>query len=72
LIVCNPPFHQQNTVGNQIALSLFKQAKSVLRTGGELWVIGNRHLGYQVSLQKYFSKVELLASNAKFIIVKAF
>jgi len=72
LVLCNPPFHQQNTIGNHIAMRMFKQAKSVLRTGGELWVIGNRHLGYQVSLQKYFSNVELLASNAKFIIVKAF
>ncbi|NOQ13041.1 MAG: methyltransferase [Methyloprofundus sp.] len=72
LVLCNPPFHQQNTIGNHIAVRMFKQAKSVLRTGGELWVIGNRHLGYQASLQKYFSKVELLASNAKFIIVKAF
>lgn len=71
LILCNPPFHQQNTIGNHIAMGMFKQAKSVLRTGGELWVIGNRHLGYQSSLKKYFSKVELLASNAKFIIVKA-
>lgn len=72
LVLCNPPFHQQNTIGNHIAMRMFKQAKRVLRTGGELWVIGNRHLGYQVSLQKYFSKVELLVSNAKFIIVKAF
>jgi len=72
LVLCNPPFHQQNTIGSHIAVRMFKQAKSVLRTGGELWVIGNRHLGYQVSLQKYFSRVELLVSNAKFIIVKAF
>lgn len=71
LILCNPPFHQQNTIGNHIAMRMFKQAKSALRSGGELWVIGNRHLGYQLSLKKYFSKVELLASNAKFIIVKA-
>jgi len=71
LILCNPPFHQQTTIGSHIALRMFKQARQVLRTGGELWVIGNRHLGYQVSLKKYFSKVELVASDAKFIILKA-
>ncbi|MCK5353802.1 MAG: methyltransferase [Methyloprofundus sp.] len=71
LVLCNPPFHQQNTIGNHIAMRMFKQAKSALRSGGELWVIGNRHLAYQFSLTKYFSKVELLVSNAKFIIVKA-
>ncbi|NOQ64503.1 MAG: methyltransferase [Methyloprofundus sp.] len=71
LILCNPPFHQQNTIGSHIAMRMFKQAKQVLRTGGELWVIGNRHLGYQASLKKYFAKVELVASNAKFIVIKA-
>ncbi|OQK18508.1 50S rRNA methyltransferase [Methyloprofundus sedimenti] len=71
LVLCNPPFHQQTTIGSHIAMRMFNQAKKVLRTGGELWVIGNRHLGYQASLKKYFSSVELVASNAKFIIVKA-
>jgi len=71
LILCNPPFHQQTTIGSHIAMRMFKQARQVLRSGGELWVIGNRHLGYQVSLKKYFSKVELVASDAKFIILKA-
>ena len=71
LVLCNPPFHQQTTIGNHIAMRMFQQAKTVLRSGGELWVIGNRHLGYQSSLKKYFSTVELVASNAKFIILKA-
>lgn len=71
LILCNPPFHQQSTIANHIAMRMFKQAKNVLRVDGELWVIGNRHLGYHVSLKKYFSKVVLVASSAKFIIVKA-
>ncbi len=71
LVLCNPPFHQQTSIGNHIALRMFQQSKSVLRTGGELWVIGNRHLGYKASLKKYFSKVEQVATNAKFIIVKA-
>lgn len=71
LVLCNPPFHEQNTIGNHIATRMFKQAKHVLRPQGELWVIGNRHLAYPVTLKKYFSKVELLISNAKFNIVKA-
>lgn len=71
LVLCNPPFHQQTSIGCHIAMRMFQQAKSVLRSGGELWVIGNRHLGYQTSLKKYFPKVALIASNAKFIILKA-
>ena len=71
LIVCNPPFHQQNTVGNQMALSLFKHAKNALCQTGELWVIGNRHLGYHLNLKYYFGNCQEIASNTKFVIWKA-
>ncbi len=68
LIICNPPFHQQNTVGNQIALSMFKQSFRVLRNEGELWVIGNRHLGHHIELKKIFTRYDVVASNEKFVI----
>ncbi|MGZ4993856.1 MAG: methyltransferase [Methylobacter sp.] len=71
LILCNPPFHQQNTVGDQIAVSLFKQSRRVLRKGGELWVIGNRHLDYHSYLDRLFGGYSIIASNSKFVIVKA-
>jgi 16S rRNA (guanine1207-N2)-methyltransferase len=71
LILCNPPFHQQNTVGDQIAVSLFKQSQRVLRHGGELWVIGNRHLDYHNYLNRLFGKHSVVAANSKFVIVKA-
>ncbi len=68
LIVCNPPFHQQNIVGNQVALTMFKQSNRVLRKHGELRVIGNRHLNYQIDLKRIFGKYEVISSNKKFII----
>jgi 23S rRNA (guanine1835-N2)-methyltransferase len=71
LILCNPPFHQQNTVGDQIANSMFKESRKVLRKGGELWVIGNRHLNYHVNLNRLFGAHSVVASNAKFVILKA-
>jgi 16S rRNA (guanine1207-N2)-methyltransferase len=71
LILCNPPFHQQNTIGDQIAASLFKQSKRVLRKGGELWVIGNRHLDYNSYLGRLFGRHSVVAANSKFTIVKA-
>jgi len=50
---------------------MFRQSHQVLRRGGELRVIGNRHLQYQQSLKKLFGDCEQVASNAKFVIVKA-
>ncbi len=69
LILCNPPFHQNNTVGDQIAIRMFQQSKKVLRKGGELWVIGNRHLNYHLNLNRLFGKHSVVASNAKFVIL---
>ena len=71
LIVCNPPFHQQNTMGDQIALTMFNQAYKVLKKEGQLWVIGNRHLGYYHQLKKRFRETQLIASNTKFVIICA-
>ena len=72
-VLCNPPFHQQHVIGDFIAQTMFQQAKNVLRQNGELWVIGNRHLNYGVSLAKLFGKqnVSLVTQNAKFKIWKA-
>ena len=71
LILCNPPFHQQNMVGDQIAVSLFKQSRRVLRKGGELWVIGNRHLDYHNYLNRLFGGHSVVASNSKFVILRS-
>ncbi len=70
LIVCNPPFHQQQVIGTHIASNLFQQARRCLRSGGEFWVIGNRHLGYHVELKKRFGHCQTVASNAKFVIYR--
>ncbi len=71
LILCNPPFHQLHTVGDQIANSLFMASRKVLRKNGELWIIGNRHLNYHVNLNRLFGKHTAVAANAKFVILKA-
>ena len=71
LILCNPPFHQQHAIGDQVAQIMFRESRRVLRRGGELWVIGNRHLDYHLTLKRWFGKVAIVAANAKFVIFKA-
>ena len=70
LIVCNPPFHQDNTIGNQLALLMFRQAYQTLEKGGEFWVVGNRHLGYHADLKKLFGGCQEVDANKKFVIWK--
>ena len=71
LILNNPPFHQNNVVGDEVAWQMFKQSKDVLKLGGELWVIGNRHLGYHVKLKKIFNNCDVIATNKKFVILRS-
>ncbi|MCB5195003.1 class I SAM-dependent methyltransferase [Deefgea salmonis] len=70
LILINPPFHQQNTITTDIAVSMFTQAKRCMHADTELWVVANRHLDYQADLKKQFRRVSVMAQNAKFVILK--
>ncbi|WP_068829146.1 methyltransferase [Pseudomonas sp. BMS12] len=71
LVLCNPPFHQQQVVGDFLAWRMFQQARAALVTGGELWIVGNRHLGYHAKLARLFRGVEQIAANPKFVVLKA-
>lgn len=71
VVLCNPPFHQQQVVGDFLARRMFQQSHHALKPGGELWIVGNRHLGYHITLKRMFRSVEQLAANAKFVIFKA-
>ncbi len=71
LILCNPPFHQNNAINDDVAWQMFSESKLVLEEQGELWVVGNRHLAYHAKLKKLFGNAEVVASNNKFVIVKA-
>jgi 23S rRNA (guanine1835-N2)-methyltransferase len=71
LVLINPPFHQQHSVGDAIAWQMFKDARRVLVAGGELRIVGNRHLGYHAKLKKLFGNCATIAANKKFVILSA-
>ena len=71
LVLCNPPFHQQQAQLDTVAHSMFIESARVLREAGELWVIGNRHLNYHQKLKRWFKRVDLVASDRKFVLLKA-
>jgi len=71
LVLCNPPFHQVHSIGDQIAWQMFMDSREVLDENGEMWIIGNRHLGYHIKLKKVFGNCRTIASNKKFVILAA-
>ncbi|CCQ09428.1 23S rRNA (guanine-N-2-)-methyltransferase rlmG [Pseudoalteromonas luteoviolacea B = ATCC 29581] len=71
LVLCNPPFHQAQAITDHIAWQMFVEAKKALKVGGELRIIGNRHLGYDEKLKRLFDNCKLLGSNKKFVVLSA-
>jgi len=71
LILCNPPFHQERVIGDQIAMRMFAESAQLLTKEGELWVVGNRHLGYHAKLKRWFKRVEQVGAHPKFVVLKA-
>jgi 23S rRNA (guanine1835-N2)-methyltransferase len=70
-VLCNPPFHQQNAITDHIAWQMFKDAESLLQNGGQLFVVGNRHLDYPNKLKRLFGNATMIATNQKFSILSA-
>jgi len=71
LVLINPPFHQQHSIGDAVAWQMFKQARRVLAAGGELRIVGNRHLAYHSKLKKLFGNCETIASDSKFVVLSS-
>ncbi len=70
IILCNPPFHQQQAVTSHIASQMFTDAKRVLKQGGRLRIVANRHLGYAEVLKRLFGNCHQLAADPKFVILE--
>ncbi|MEL5567728.1 23S rRNA (guanine(1835)-N(2))-methyltransferase RlmG [Serratia ureilytica] len=70
-VLCNPPFHQQHAITDHAAWQMFCDAKRCLQVGGELRIVGNRHLDYHQKLKRLFGNCTLVASNKKFVILRA-
>lgn len=71
MILLNPPFHEGGVVGDHIAMRLFEQASEHLAPGGRLLMVGNRHLGYHRSLQRFFRTVQQRGASPRFVVFEA-
>ena len=70
-ILCNPPFHQQHALTDQIAWEMFHHSRRCLKINGELYIVANRHLDYFRKLKKIFGNCTTIATNSKFVVLKA-
>ncbi len=72
LIISNPPSHFGHETNIDISLSLFKEAKRVLKEDGHFQLVASKHLNYKTHLIKIFNSVSVTAENSKFIVYDCF
>ncbi|MBW8806802.1 MAG: methyltransferase, partial [Catenulisporales bacterium] len=71
VVLNNPPFHSHQATTDAVAWRMFTGSRTALRRGGELWVVGNRHLGYHAKLKRLFGNCDVVAGNPKFVVLRA-
>lgn len=71
LIVCNPPFHSNRNVLSATAERMFQQSLPALISGGQLLIVGNRHLEYAERLRRIFGRSTVLAQDNRYQVISA-
>jgi len=72
VIVTNPPFHAQGSMDRpDIGRRFIAIAAHSLRPGGQLWLVANRHLPYEMVLADGFDSVNVVTQQQGFKIIAA-
>jgi len=71
-IVSNPPFHTQGSAYRpDIGRRFIAVAAESLRPGGQLWLVANRHLPYEETLNERFGQVRVAGERDGFKVIAA-
>ena len=70
-VVCNPPFHDGGAEDRALGQAFIRRARAMLRTGGVLWMVANRHLPYEAVLGESFKSVARRAEAGGYKVYEA-
>jgi len=70
VVLCNPPFHAGGARTTDVALRMFAASQRVLRPGGTVTVVANRHLRHHVTLRRWFDDVAVVGSDPRFVVLR--
>lgn len=71
LVLTNPPFHEHRAMGDAVAWQMFVDSHRALRKGGELYVVGNRHLAHHAKLRRIFGNCQVMTSDSRYVVARA-
>ncbi|RZJ97110.1 MAG: class I SAM-dependent methyltransferase [Brevundimonas sp.] len=70
-IVTNPPFHDGGAEDKRLGQTFIRQASGMLKKGGALWLVANRHLPYEAELNEAFKRVRMVADTGGYKVFEA-
>lgn len=70
-VVTNPPFHEAGAEDKGLGQAFITSAAAMLRKGGVLWIVANRHLPYEAVLNESFKTVRPVADAGGFKVYEA-
>ncbi len=69
-VVTNPPFHAGRSAEPDLGRAFIAAAAGMLKPGGQLWLVANRHLPYEAEMARCFARVEEMAGDARFKVLQ--
>ncbi len=70
-VVMNPPFHTGRSAEPSLGVDFIKAAAKMMAPSGQLWMVANRHLPYEATLDTLFAKTEEVAGDNRFKVLWA-
>jgi 16S rRNA (guanine1207-N2)-methyltransferase len=71
VIISNPPFHVGAAPDPALGQAFIASAAQALQSGGQLWLVANRHLPYEAELARHFRSVRSVAQAQGYKIIHA-
>ena len=70
-VVTNPPFHDGGAEDRRLGQAFIHKAAGMLKKGGRLWLVANRHLPYEAELSAAFKRVTKVADKGGYKLFEA-
>jgi len=70
-VVTNPPFHISRKPDPTLGARFIQKAADMLKPKGQLWMVANRNLPYEATLEARFRKVSIVAQTGGFKVIHA-
>lgn len=70
-IIMNPPFHKGRAADTDLGRAFVASAARLLRPGGHLWMVANRHLAYEQVLRERFANVTEAGGDNRYKLIQA-